>query len=145
MSTGKPLERAHPASSYPSLYHKQSKPATPKSREKEAHPLLTYHQVLDYTTRDNIYTLRFGFLYTIYGWRTYILTPIDYSGHPDDSQTTHRYFDDENGLFFICWHPLPTTIEEMQSVVSMWSEFTCAYINTGETMDSQYVRLRGGM
>ena len=75
--------------------------------------MLKYHQVLDYTTRDNLRTIQFGFTNTApgaTGWRAYILTPIDYLGCDDGGFITHRYQDKENNLLYVCWTPEPASL-----------------------------------
>jgi hypothetical protein len=105
--------------------------------------LLQYQQILNYTTRDYLRTFQFGFVAAGSGWRAYILNPIDYGGLANDGSTTHRYYDAQNNLCFICWDPEPATLEEMQAVAAMWCELTHTYLNTGETIDNQYARIYG--
>jgi len=109
--------------------------------------LLRYHQVLDYTTRDNQRTIQFGFINDHpkgAGWRAYILTAIDYLGRDDGGFITHRYQDKENNMFYVCWTPEPASFDEMKAVAAMWSELTHGYIKTGESMNRQYARQYAG-
>jgi len=103
--------------------------------------LLRYDQILDYTTRDKTRVIQFGFTRSgpgAAGWRAYILSPINYRGRASDGHTSHRYHDDINKLYYVCWDPEPATFAEMKSIAAMWAELTHDYIRTGESIDSQY-------
>lgn len=64
------------------------------------------------------------------GIRIYVLEQPPYLGRSEESIPTHRIF--ANGRSFICFDPLPTTIENARKVARAWAELTLRYIRTGE-------------
>jgi len=105
---------------------------------------VTYNLTRYYRTKDNSCDILFGFKHCYDGWRAYILTPVDYFGLDDDCHTTHRFYDLENDLFYVCWDPLPDNLEDCKQIAGLWSELTLTYLRTGEDIDGQYQRLYGG-
>ena len=108
--------------------------------------MYAYTEVLFYRTSDNSMDIQFGFKYDYAagGWKAYILTPLHYGYRPSDLHSTHRLYDPAVQLYYVCWTPLPATLDDCKNVVAMWSDMTVHYIRTGETLDSQFIRLYGG-
>jgi hypothetical protein len=102
---------------------------------------MTYDQTLAYTTGDRTRTIQFGVKYCPDGYRAYILTPLYYGNRPSDGHTTHRYYDEANGVYYICWDSPITRYRELKTVIALWSELTHAYIRTGETIDRLFARM----
>lgn len=64
--------------------------------------------------------------------RAYIMAQPDYNGRPTDLHSTHRYYDSNLKLYYVCFDPMPTNRKAMRAVARLWAEKTEAYRLKGE-------------
>ena len=65
------------------------------------------------------------------GWRAYILSDLDYGTRDSSAAVSHRLYDGELGLQYVCWStPIPTK-DQCKAVAKLWSEKTLDYIRKG--------------
>lgn len=65
------------------------------------------------------------------GWRAYILSNLDYGPRDASSVASHRLYDSELRLHYICWSRRIATKDECKAVAKLWSDKTMDYIREG--------------
>lgn len=89
-------------------------------------------EVQIYRTKDGGADYKFRFVSTASGTeRAYILWQPDYGARDKDAHTTHRYWDSEKQLHYICFDPEPRSRNTMKSVAKQWAENTERYRKNG--------------
>jgi len=66
-------------------------------------------------------------------WRTYVLEQPAYAGRSSDGHMTHRYYDDSQSQYYVCYDPMPQTESDGRAVAKRWAERTTRYIRYGES------------
>jgi len=46
---------------------------------------------------------------------------------------THRYYDDSQSQYYVCYDPMPQTESDGRAVAKRWAERTTRYIRYGES------------
>ena len=74
----------------------------------------------------------FSFKYERVGdiWRAYIVSSPSYGSRATGLHSTHRLND---GRYYVCWSPEPTSLEAITVVSKMWADATAEYIDTGRS------------
>jgi hypothetical protein len=88
-----------------------------------------------YRTKDNRADYHFVFETQSNGSeRAYILRQpsyTEYGQRDSDAHTTHRYYDGNKEMHYICIDPNPTSRTVMKNVAKIWAENTEIYRRTG--------------
>jgi len=98
--------------------------------------LLNSEETQAYTiTRPFGRKMTFIFRYTYVGssWRAYILSSPSYGNRSTGLHDTHRYFDNDKNLYYVCWTVALKRLEEIIEVSRVWARETAKYIDTGES------------
>lgn len=69
------------------------------------------------------------------GWRIYIISPINYRGHPDSLNITHRIQAGGESYPYICWSQRIATYENALAVAALWADVTALYVQGKGTFD----------
>ena len=65
------------------------------------------------------------------GWRAYILSNLDYGRRDASAAVSHRLYDSELGLHYVCWSTRITTKDQCKAIAKLWSDKTMDYIRKG--------------
>jgi len=65
------------------------------------------------------------------GWQAYIMSEINYQNRDTSSHATHRIYDSELNLHYVCWSQRISTKAQCKSIAALWSDKTLEYIRTG--------------
>lgn len=85
-----------------------------------------------YRTRNGQHDIKFWFKNCAQnGWRAYIMSNINYGDRPSDAHSSHRLFDSNLNLHYVCWDRSISTKAECKAVAGQWSDLTIRYINEG--------------
>ena len=79
------------------------------------------------------FKFKYVYINSSYGWRAYIIGCPSYGYRPTDLHSTHRYYDENRGLYYVCWTVGLGRIEDMIEVSQLWARLTAKYIDYGET------------
>jgi len=77
--------------------------------------------------------MSFTFRYSYVGssWRAYIVSSPSYGIRSNDWHSTHRYYDDGKGMYYVCWTENLARLDHMVEVSKLWAKKTAEYIDTG--------------
>jgi len=64
-------------------------------------------------------------------WRAYILNSMNYGTRSSDAHSTHRLYDSELNLNYVCWSVPIQDLEQITKIAKMWADATMRYIKTG--------------
>ena len=67
------------------------------------------------------------------GWRIYILSHLDYRRRAEDAHSTHRFYDSDLRMHYICWSQPIRTKAGCFGVAKAWGDATLRYINEGRS------------
>jgi hypothetical protein len=73
----------------------------------------------------------FRYKYVDSSWRAYIVSSPSYGYRSDDMHSTHRHYDANRRLYFVCWTQPITKYDDAVTVSKMWADGTARYIDTG--------------
>ena len=94
----------------------------------------TDDEVVFYRTNDGLHDFKFWFKNCgDDGWRSYIMSKIDYCGHNSNLHSTHRTYDSSLCLHYIDWCLILSFKYECKQIAALWSECTVHYINDGKS------------
>ena len=77
-------------------------------------------------------TFTFRYSYIDSAWRAYIISSPSYGNKSTDLHNTHRYYDNNRNLYYVCWTVSLKRLEDMIEVSRVWARETAKYIDTGE-------------
>ena len=85
-----------------------------------------------YRTKDGRADYGFTFEHQWDGnWRAYIVSQPSYGIQNTDSHSTHRFRDENDGRYYICWTQPFRSEEDARKVAALWADATQEYIKTG--------------
>lgn len=64
-----------------------------------------------------------------------IISPINYRGHPDSLNITHRIQAGGESYPYICWSQRIATYENALAVAALWADVTALYVQGKGTFD----------
>jgi hypothetical protein len=78
-------------------------------------------------------TFQFRYSYVDSSWRAYIISSPSYGNRSTSLHSTHRYYDNNKNLYYVCWTASLTRLSDIEEVSRVWARETAKYIDTGET------------
>lgn len=66
------------------------------------------------------------------GYRIYILEHPSYGSRSSSLHDTHRFYDSDKKVHYICYSPLPKNKFDAMMIAGKWADNTSIYIRTGK-------------